>query len=291
MPGGARSDRPDWRRDRKIPTSGRRRYWAAADGRDPDLFWIDPDEVHHVRDVMRHRSGDRIELLDGSGRWFEAELDHAAGGRLSARLIQAHAACPEPPLPWLVQAMIRPARLEFLADGATQIGVRGILLFTAARSSLQDGIDARRRERLHRVMRAATAQSLGLRVPELRGPCAAAELARAGAGFRLWIAHGPAGSSGLWASASDLLRAEPLAPGCEEALVIGPEGGFTDEEVQSFLIQGGRLLDLGPRRLRAETAALVGLAYLGARLRASSSHDPEESGRSGWPGSGSPAEA
>jgi len=67
MPGGSRSDRPDRRRDRKISTSGRRRYWAAADGRDPDLFWIDPDEVHHVRDVMRLRSGDRIELLDGSG--------------------------------------------------------------------------------------------------------------------------------------------------------------------------------------------------------------------------------
>lgn len=254
--------------------SGRRRYWAAVDDGDPALLWIDPAEVHHLRDVMRLGAGDRVELLDGSGRWFEAELDSPArGDRLPARLVAVHAASSEPPLPWLIQALIRPARLDVLIDGATQIGVAGILLFTAARSSLHDAIDAGRRARLERLMRVATAQSLGVRLPALRGPLAAADLGREIAGFRLWVAHGPARAPGPCTEVRDLWSAPlPAAErgerGREEALVIGPEGGFTEEEIAGWLAGGARLLDLGPRRLRAETAALVGLAHLGARLRA-----------------------
>jgi len=265
---------PPRRPRERADACGRRRYWAALDEHDPTLLWIDPAEIHHVRDVMRLGPGDRIELLDGSGRWFESVLDRPMrSDRLRARLVQIHAASPEPPLPWLIQALIRPARLEAVIDGATQIGVHGILLFVAARSALKDTIDDKRRERLERLMRVATAQSLGLHLPALRGPLAGAELGRATAGFRLWVAHGPARAAGPCAEIGDLWSA-PLPAAergearAEDALVIGPEGGFTEEEIAGFVAGGARLLDLGPRRLRAETAALVGLAHLGARLRA-----------------------
>ncbi len=290
-----RAASPAERRSRgRDAAAGRRRYWAARDEEDSALLWIDPAEVHHVRNVMRLGAGDRIELLDGSGCWFEAELDRPPrGDRWPARLITEHLAAPEPPLPWLIQALIRPARLEAAIDGATQIGVRGILLVQAARSAPQDALDAGRRARLERLLRMATAQSLGLRLPVLRGPIRAADLGRETAGFRLWVAHGPARSAGEGAAPRGLWSAAPGVPGSTEAagtvaagaeaagaeaagaeaagaeaLVIGPEGGFTEEEIAGFLAGGARLLDLGPRRLRAEIAALVGLAWLGARLRA-----------------------
>ncbi len=257
------SDRP--RRGRRhLP--GRRRYWAIAAEPGADRLWLDLEETHHVLDVMRHRPGDRLELIDGSGRWFTVALEprDRRTGRLSARVLEVHAEEPEARAPWLVQAVIRPARLEALLDGAVQTGVRGIVLFTAARSPWSGGLGAGRQERLLRVMRAATAQALALRLPKLRGPLPFAELKRELAGFTVWVAHGPDAAGGSLA-ASDLLQG-PVS-GCEEALVVGPEGGLTDEEVGALVAGGGRLLDLGPQRLRAETAAIAGLTLLAARLR------------------------
>jgi 16S rRNA (uracil1498-N3)-methyltransferase len=120
-----------------------------------------------------------------------------------------------------------------------------------------------RRERLLRILRAATAQSLGLRLPELRGPVPFTSLLEALRGFEAWVAHGPRRPG----PDPDPAPAANLPP----ILVVGPEGGLTDLEVETLVAGGARLLDLGPRRLRAETAAIAGLAVLGARLRAAAS--------------------
>lgn len=266
---------------------GHRRYWADTVDLDTGRVWIGPEEARHVLRVMRHRPGDSIEVIDGSGRCYEVTIEEAEErreARLSARILSVDEPHAETCLPWLAQAVIRPERLERVIDGAVQLGVAGIVLFGAARSP---ELPARRRERLVRLMRAATAQSLGLCLPEFAGPLPLPALLSKLAGHRMWVAHGPRGREtggdrfadrGLAGITDDPGEdTEPASPPRREeghrvpvlphALVVGPEGGFHDAEISEFAAAGARLVDLGPRRLRSETAALVGLALLGQYLR------------------------
>jgi 16S rRNA (uracil1498-N3)-methyltransferase len=247
------------------PRSGQRRYWAAEVDLERGRAWLDAAEARHALRVLRHRAGDRIQVIDGSGRLFEVvigESEDGPGGvrRLAGRIVAVREPEPAATLPWLVQALIRPARLKALIDGATQLGVAGVLLFAGEHTSVPARLTAGRRERLLRIMRAATAQSLGVRLPELRGPMSFAELPAALAGFRVWVAHGPRAEGAIAAPHA----AEAKSP---HALVVGPEGGLTDSEVAELIQCGARILDLGPRRLRSETAALAGLTLLSATLR------------------------
>jgi len=254
----ARTERPS------LPRPGQRRYWAAV-YQESGRAWLDAAEARHALRVMRHRSGDRIEVIDGSGRLFEVvigENEEGPGGErvLGGRIEAVHEADAAAALPWLVQALIRPARLEALIEGATQLGLAGVMLFAGEHTTVPARMTAARRERLLRIMRTATAQSLGLRLPELRGPVPFADLPAALTGFRIWVAHGP----GAEASVAAPLAAEAKAP---QALVVGPEGGLTDSEVALLIQCGARIIDLGPRRLRSETAALAGLTLISATLR------------------------
>jgi 16S rRNA (uracil1498-N3)-methyltransferase len=271
---------------------GHRRYWADAVDPDAGRVWIGPEEARHVLRVMRHRPGDRIEVIDGSGRCYEVAIEETAKpakSGLTARILGIDEPSLEIELPWLVQAVIRPERLEMVIDGAVQLGVAGIVLLRAARSP---GLQPRRLERFVRLMRAATAQSLGIRLPELAGPLPLPGLLSKLAGHRLWVAHGPRAReasgdrfAGRWLEgianeppgAEPVLRAEPggdPSSVLRHALVVGPEGGFAEEELAELTAAGALLVDLGPRRLRSETAALAGLALLGQHLRRTGSHPP-----------------
>jgi 16S rRNA (uracil1498-N3)-methyltransferase len=258
---------------------GERRYWADQVDLAERRVWIGSEEARHLVRAMRHRPGDRVDVIDGSGRRYEVELEAPVKGagrgrrRLAARILNVFEAEVTAREPWLIQALIRPERLDAIIDGATQLGVAGIALFQAVRSPTLPELGARRLERLVRLTRAATAQSLGLRLPELRGPLTFSELEALLGGFRVWVAHGPRRRdraddplADRWIEGADAPEGQP---GLAHALVVGPEGGLTDEEIRVFAASGALLLDLGPRRLRSETAALAGLTLLGHHLRRS----------------------
>ncbi len=267
------------RGDESAQRSGRRRYWAEAVDLERQTIWLEADEAHHARRVMRARPGDLIEVIDGSGRLFEVEIASGvemkgARSRLAGRIVTMSEPPERGPLPWLAVSFIRPSRLEAMVEGATQLGLAGIQFFSSARTTAPLGLDRVRRGRLVRLMRAATTQSLGLRLPELRRPVAFSDLGDALSGFKVWVAHGP--RAAVHSHPSEVVNgAAPLLPvaalGMSHVLVVGPEGGLTDAEVGSLLARGAQILDLGPRRLRSETAAVAGLTLLAAALRAAGS--------------------
>ena len=112
----------------------------------------------------------------------------------------------------------------------------------------------RRRARLERIARSAVCQSLGVRLPELRAPRSLAELETAGFD-RILLAHG---------SGTPLAAPPPAPPpaGRRLLLLVGPEGGWAPGELALLEERGALRTSLGGRRLRAETAALAGLALL-----------------------------
>jgi 16S rRNA (uracil1498-N3)-methyltransferase len=251
------------------PEAGFRRYWAARVDLEGGRVWLDPAEARHVRTVLRHKPGDTIEVIDGSGRRFDVELSPPGHAGLEGRIVAVHPPEPEPPPLLLVVPMIRWPRLEELLGGAVQLGATSIVFWSAAHGTFEEPLTAGRKQRLEHIVRAATTQSLGLRLPRIAGPCRLEALIPMLAGLAVWVAHGPLPVADRSAAALRSGTPPPANPPAGrspggQALVVGPEGGLRDEEVAALVGAGAAILDLGPRRLRTEVAALAGLALLTA---------------------------
>jgi 16S rRNA (uracil1498-N3)-methyltransferase len=240
-------------------------YWAAEVDLDARRVRLDPEETSHLLKVIRHRTGDAIEAIDGrGGRYTVALLPRATGrgGRdlaLEAEILTVHPPVPEPTPLVLCAPLIPWPRLESLVDGAVQLGVTHFCVWEAERASLRGAWSAIRIARLERIARAATTQSLGSHAPHIAGPRPLPEILTTWTGLAIWVAHGPIPDGGLPTQPAGG-AATAAVPG--RVLVVGPEGGLTDREVALCFEAGAQCLRLGSRRLRTEVAAIAGLAAL-----------------------------
>ena len=212
---------------------------------------LDEKESKHVVRVLRLGKGDPVQVVDGRGGWYEAVIDedHPKRCRL---LIISHT--PEyQPLPYHLHMAVSPTksmdRFEWFLEKATEIGISEITPLICHRSE-RSKINM---ERMERVVVSAMKQSLRAYKPRLNKPVGIAEFLRGkGEGVR-GIAHCiPDGDDRLQnrKSIMDL-------PGHKSfTLMVGPEGDFTEEEVQSALSAGYQPFHLGNSRLRTETAAV-----------------------------------
>jgi 16S rRNA (uracil1498-N3)-methyltransferase len=157
---------------------------------------------------------------------------------------------------WLVFAPLKRARLDWLVEKASELGAAALLPVWTARTQPE----RLNRDRLHAIAVAAAEQSERLSVPEIRSPGRLGVLLAAWPADRRLIL---CDESGAGIPIAEALAALP--PGVPTALLVGPEGGFADTELDAL----GKLpivtrVGLGPRVLRAETAALAALAVFQA---------------------------
>ncbi len=217
------------------------------------------DEAHHVR-VLRVRIGEQILVTNLLGTCYECELTSQTerGKKEQEAICRILAVCPSLGEPansvWLIQAAIaQPARWEWLLEKATELGVKVIMPVTTERTE-RATINHARGER---VLRAAVKQTKRANKPWLKELSSLEEaLNVAGSEKRLiFILHE--------ATNPDDLLQKHIAKAADEsvAIVVGPEGGFTDNEIKLATQTYGAIpVSLGPRRLRAETAAVAALA-------------------------------
>jgi len=214
-----------------------------------------PGQAHHLRSVLRLGSGAAVAAFNATdGEW----LCHIAEvGRSRTRLTVGHrlrSSMAEPDL-WLLLAPIKRARLDWLIEKATELGVSALLPVWTARTQVER-VNLER-WRAHAI--AAAEQCGRLSVPELRAPEALERVLAAWPDGRRLVVCDESGSG------------EPIAaavaglPGGPAAVLVGPEGGFTETELDAL----GKLsvvtrVGLGPRVLRAETAAIAALAVFQA---------------------------
>lgn len=222
---------------------------------DPDLFdgadlKVEGEPYKHLFRARRLAVGDRLRVVDGTGRarWAEvARVDRAA----ASLTLGEPAPVNEPSFRLhLLIPTIRPERASWMVEKATEIGVHAIHFLHTERAPRHFGEGTL--DRLRRVAAAALEQCHGARLPEITGPHDWRELAAltrdAGARWVLDTETDP-GDGGGWGGAEG-----------SGALLIGPEGGWTSGERDGLRAAGWRALGLGPRVLRAETAAVVGAA-------------------------------
>ncbi len=235
------------------------------------MVTLAPDEARHLRDVLRMRAGDEAFVFDGEGieyRCAVSEIGRGSGGRATLR-IEERVAAPhaESPLDLtLLVALLKGEKFDLVVQKATELGVSGIVPVVTKRADVRprDGEDAAKRTvRWQRLALEAAKQSGRARVPRLAPPvtleAALSNVTLGGDAARLMFAE----RGGVSLSELSELKDEH---GSSVAALVGPEGGWEDEEISRAQSAGWTIVTLGGRTLRAETAAIVVAALLQHRL-------------------------
>jgi 16S rRNA (uracil1498-N3)-methyltransferase len=208
----------------------------------------DPDQARYLTQVMRLKAGDPLLVFNGrDGEWRGAVAEVLKRGAVLRADELARPQTPSPDVE-LVLALIRKGPLEFAVEKATELGVRRIRLAVTRRTQGEH----LRLDRLDLIAREAAEQCERLDVPEIVAPMKLEAILAEAADRRLLFCDetgGPAAISALAAAS-----AGPWS------ILIGPEGGFAPEEREALLALANAIpVSLGPRILRAETAALAAL--------------------------------
>ncbi len=228
-----------------------------------DRVTLTGDGYHHVRRVLRLGPGDELELFDGAGLVAQAIIDGAPDRALTLRIEQCRHQPPPPgPTVTLVCAELKGDKMDLVLQKSTELGVDRVVPVTTARSVPRPAAEARKRRqvRRHKVVREACRQCGRAYLPEVHPSVPLVEGLGGHTGedaFVLWESTGAGGLAGA------------LAESAVEAgivLLVGPEGGFTSEEVASARDHGFAEVSLGRHILRADTAALAAVTLAGAHL-------------------------
>lgn len=219
------------------------------------------DEGFHAATVRRIRPGERLLLGDGAGELAWCEVDGADRAELHATILERWQVPTPVPRVTVVQAIPKSERSELAVELATEAGADEFVAWHAARCVARwDGPRAEKGLRRWRaVARSAARQSRRAHIPPVTGPEATRALTRrvadvvAGGGVVL-VMH---------ESATGPMAEHVVAGVASVTLVIGPEGGLTDDEVRVLTDAGGVAVRLGPTVLRTSTAAAVALGALG----------------------------
>lgn len=208
---------------------------------------FEEEEGRHLTSVLRKKTGDRLQLTDGKGSFYEAELTDAGKRQVLARILSKTDA------PILrtgrLHLAIAPTkqmeRLEWFLEKATEIGVDEITPLLCKRSER----DSLRLDRLEKILVSAMKQSLRAWLPQLNQPTRFQDFVKK---------SGEAQKRLAWCSEEPLPHLKnTLSPHQDTVIAIGPEGDFTPEEVQFALSNGFQGVSLGQARLRTETAGLL----------------------------------
>ncbi|NNE72267.1 MAG: 16S rRNA (uracil(1498)-N(3))-methyltransferase [Acidimicrobiales bacterium] len=197
---------------------------------------LDPGDHHHLAKSLRLRDGDPLTLSDGRGHWCAARFDVRPEVCLEVFMVPAL-----PPV-GVGFALVKGSKPELVVQKLTELGVDAIAVFAADRSVVRwdDARQAKNQRRLEIVAREAAMQSRRVRLPELLIGVSFVDLAgRPSVALADPGSEEPAGGP----APSDPVR----------WILIGPEGGWTDDERQRC----PRRVSLGPTILRAETAAIA----------------------------------
>jgi 16S rRNA (uracil1498-N3)-methyltransferase len=230
-----------------------RRRWI-ADEVSGDRALLLGKNAHHLARVLRAKTGQQFDVL-AAGRVRRGTVAEISDERVVFELVEEIPASDLPIEVTLVLSVFRFERMEWAIEKATELGVARIVPVIAGRSEKHLVAAAPKRvERWRRIVQEAAQQSRRASVPEVASPLKLeALLADVGAGIVL-------AESEEETSLKQVLA--EMKPGSSIQLAIGPEGGWSGDEVESFRRANWRTASLGRTILRSETAALAALAII-----------------------------
>ena len=271
------------------------RYFSETPILEDRVVLVGP-EAHHLVHVMRAKPGTRVVLFDGSGAEFNAQVESTGRNRVQLAVLSRQEVDRELPRELTLGVPLpKGDRQKWLVEKAVELGVARIVPLVTARSVTHPRVAPASRQRdstrpvalasrqwdpsrLRRTVIEASKQCGRNRLMEITEPRAWADyvadagdapcrlLAHAygehmGTGWVAGVERSEPPGRHLWGRpAAD--HQPPAGPSSPVYLAVGPEGGFTDDEVSLAVAAGWRTIDLGPRILRVETAALLLVAMV-----------------------------
>lgn len=214
-----------------------------------------PEISHQIHRVLRLQSGDRVITLDGTGNEYIVcltSVDRVVSGNVE----ETRPGRGEPSIfLTLYQGLVKGAKFETILQHCTEVGVSRFVPIVTERSVAGPPTDSRR-QRFESIVREAAEQSRRGRLPIVEEPLpfaqAAEQATRSGPAVMLWEDEDNRALPDVrWSESTGSI-----------SLIVGPEGGFSTREVDLARDAGVNIVTLGPRILRAETAAIVGSALV-----------------------------
>jgi 16S rRNA (uracil1498-N3)-methyltransferase len=219
---------------------------------------ISGPEARHIVRVLRHKPGDEIFATNGQGAEFRLVITGVTGNRLGVKVLAAGSGKREPAHQVaLAAAVLKGDKLSAVVEAVTELGVSEVVPFVCSR--VIGRLSDTKLKRMQQVAVSGMKTALRTVLPAIRPVRNWEEFLRGFENYdRVVVAYEEEKKRSL---------EQVLEPDVKSVLVvIGPEGGFTAEEAQALVTAGGRLFSLGPRRLRAETAAIAATALCLTRL-------------------------
>ena len=212
------------------------------------------EDARHLTRVLRVEPGQRFEISDNQAAYL-AEVAEARGDRVNFRIVERIASAEPPVSITLLASLFKFDRFEWMVEKATELGVERIVPVEAVRT--EKGLfeaSHKRAERWRRIAREASQQSRRTRMPEIADSLRFGAALKYAAGARYFLDE---------SEAKPLLSAvTSVSDSSSAAILLGPEGGWTEGEREESLNAGWIPVSLGPQILRAETAAAAALAIL-----------------------------
>jgi 16S rRNA (uracil1498-N3)-methyltransferase len=213
--------------------------------------YLTDDEANHCVRVLRKKTGDLIDITDGKGSFYQAKLTHVSAHECKFEIIKSEH---QEPAIYFIHIAIAPTknidRIEWFVEKAIEIGVSEISFILSTHSE-------RNRINLERIQKKAISamkQSLRPFLPKINDMQPVALFAKNCTESQKYVAHLNEASTPFLSDIA--LKAKRYA------VIIGPEGGFSEEEISLFSQQGFGSVKLGNYRLRTETAGVMTCAML-----------------------------
>lgn len=270
------------------------RYFISPEWFHEDSVTIAGDDAHHLIRVMRAKAGDQVIVSDGVNREALVRIREPEKDRVVADIVESLAMDREPAVEvWIAQSLPKGDKMELVIQKGTEIGADRFVPFVSERTVVQ--LDAKKEgkriERWQKIAKEAAEQAHRNRVPAVEAPLSWKQLLQlAGQTDAAWICYEKENGLQLKQQIQEALskgkairidtaergNGEPEAEGVLPAklqndgvnarikllLIIGPEGGFSEQEIAAAEAAGCRSVSLGRRILRTETAAMVGLTCI-----------------------------
>lgn len=209
-------------------------------------IWFPKQESKHIVKVLRKKMGDKIQVTNGKGTLFTAEITEANSSQCLASILKTQT---KKKRPYSLHLAVAPTkkndRFEWFLEKATEIGIDKITPLICTRSERKKI----KLERYERVLQSAMKQSLHYRLPILEAPVDFSDFIQQKHKGQCFIAH--------CEKTDKKSLKNGIMPQQEYTVLIGPEGDFSSEEISAALKQKFIPISMGNNRLRTETAAIV----------------------------------
>ena len=232
------------------------RFFADENGVVNGAAALDALDAQHAVRVLRLTAGDEVELMD-AGRRYAAAIEAAGPDGVRVRITRVLPSTEPRVRVTLFQGLPKAEKMELIVQKCTELGVYEVQPVAMERcvAQIKDKDAEKKRERWQKIAREAAKQCGRAQVPQVHAPATLAQLAQALSGMDLLMVPWEDARDGSIRNALEKLPEGAARIG----IVIGPEGGMSEKEARCLEDFGGKLVTLGARILRTETAGMAAL--------------------------------